>query len=206
MPWRYEEESASFINLETGDRLTPSEAEDLVDDLVERFQDDAEDMINNLLDEDPDVAAFERDLSERVRRLFIILAILGGGVAIYTSLRAQVERQIQKQYLYLDRFAKQVYEGVVPSGSAINRAKMYINSARGAYWLTRTEAERQRGMVEEKWLVIGDEHSCSPCMEAGGMGYQPIGTFGQPGSGIVLRSPTTVCAGLTSCRCKKRFR
>ena len=207
MAWRYDLETVSFINLETGDRLTASEAEDLVDEIIESAKDDADDIINNTLDvEDPDVEEFERQLAGLVSDLFIILAILGGGLAIYSLLRREVERKLERQYVYLEPFARQVYADTVSLGSARNRAHMYANSSRGAYWLTRDEAERQRGSVEEKWLVIGDEHTCSPCFSAGGMGWQTIGTFGQPGSGIVTLSPLTVCQGLTSCRCKKSYR
>lgn len=207
MAWRFEPEDIAFINLETGDRLTTDEAEDLVDELIEEFQGHADDIIDDLLDvEDPDVAAFEDKFSELVKNLFIILGILGGGLAIFQFLQTEVERAIQRQYLYLNRFAGQIYEGVSPLGSIRMRAHMYLNSARGAYWLTRDEAERRRGKTQELWLVIGDEHTCENCADAATMGYQPIGTFGQPGSGIVVRMPITLCLGLTSCRCRKMYR
>jgi hypothetical protein len=83
---------------------------------------------------------------------------------------------------------------------------MYVNSARGAYWLTRDQAEKDRGMTVEIWHVIGDKHTCSPCSDAAEAGAQPIGTFAQPGSGIVRLSPVTVCQGYSACRCKKSYR
>ena len=206
MAWRYDLESASFINLETGDRLTPSEAEDLVDEIIENAKDDADDIINNTLDDDPDVEEFERQLADLVKRLYVFLAILGGGLAIYDQLRGEVERKLERQYVYLEPFAIQVYGGNVPLGSARNRAHMYVNSSRGAYWLTRDEAERRRGSVEQRWIVVGDEHTCLPCFDASAMGWQPIGTFGQPGSGIVTLDPVTMCNGLSSCRCRRSYR
>jgi len=82
---------------------------------------------------------------------------------------------------------------------------MYVNSARSSFWTVLDRQMRDAGYTQERWEAIGDANTCSPCNEGDMMGWQPIGTFAEPGSGYVLREPATECAGLSSCRCRKEY-
>lgn len=196
-----------FFDPETGVSLTTDEADDLVDELVDAYQQDADELVDELLDaEEPRTEEFRRSLGELLRDLFLVLAILGIGGVLEDRLRGQVERRLERQLRFLDGFIQVLLQHTIPLGSIHRRIGMYINSSRQAYWLAREERARQDGYTEERWEAIGDLNTCDPCFEADDMGYQPLGTFGEPGSGIVVLSPTTLCHGLTACRCRKSFR
>jgi hypothetical protein len=107
---------------------------------------------------------------------------------------------------WLDRFALEVATGTVSKAEAGRRMRMYVNSARSGFWTVLDRKMLEAGYTEENWDAIGDRNTCSPCNEADGMGWQPIGTFAQPGTGVVLVDPVTECQGLSSCRCRKRYR
>lgn len=154
------------------------------------------------------VQGWQNKMIRAIKINYVQLAILAG----YG--RGQMSRAdwgtiggiIRKQYRYLRDFAKEVAAGHLTEGQITMRGRMYINSARSAYWRIRDKREKARGMTEELWTAIGDANTCEACSDAGLMGWQPIGTFGQPGSGTVLIDPPTQCSGLTNCRCTKSYR
>jgi hypothetical protein len=117
---------------------------------------------------------------------------------IMAMLMSQVDRLVRALELYI--------AGRIFAGEVGRRAGMYANSSRQAYWAVRDRVERGEGAVEEHWFAIGDKNTCSPCRDAEGMGWQPLGTFAQPGSGLVLLAGGTTCHGLTHCRCRKQYR
>jgi hypothetical protein len=107
---------------------------------------------------------------------------------------------------WLDRFAQEVATGAVSKPEARRRMRMYVNSARAGFWVVLDRELKDAGYTRERWVAIGDAHTCGPCNEADGMGWQPIGTFAQPGTGYVLVDPATECEGLSLCRCRKLYR
>lgn len=106
----------------------------------------------------------------------------------------------------LTRSLRLYRQGRISAREVGRRSGMYANSSRQAYWAVRDRVERANGMVEEHWFAIGDDNTCEPCITAESLGWQPIGTFGQPGSGIVMLISGTTCRGLTHCRCRKEYR
>jgi len=210
--WTWNEARQLFIN-EDGRTLTLSEMEDLIDELIDDGMDDIDDLIDQYLDptvdeSNPRVRVWWLLFSEQLRDLYFLLAGFGIGASalIIGPLLDDINDLLNRQFTYLDSMAENIVLGGVSLGSIRRRAHMYVNSSRSAYWTGRDEFERRRGSREEHWITLGDTHVCNPCNEAEDLGWQLIGTFAQPGSGIVLIIPTTLCAGLTSCRCKKEYR
>ena len=141
-----------------------------------------------------------------LKGLFLSLALIAGAGALGVGDLEAVQVLLLIQLRYLDRFAQEVASGAISVAEARRRMRMYVNSARSAFWTVLDRQMRDAGYTEERWIAIGDQNTCSPCAEADAMGWQPIGTFGEPGSGYVLRDPTTECSGLTACRCRKLYR
>jgi hypothetical protein len=139
---------------------------------------------------------------------FLVLAALGIGGLLFLDegLRSQMQDALDRQLGYLADFASQVARGQLSLRAIRQRSRMYVNSSRGSYWLSRDEFERRRRMIQSKWITRGDNRVCPPCTEAEDLGWQILGSFGQPGSGIVTLHPLTLCLGLTSCRCRKEYR
>jgi len=194
-----------FVDLGRNERIPLDRVADLVDELIDTINEDATDeLIDMILDERITVEEWERTFSVVLKDLFILLALLGAGKMIVDW--GPIEARIAIQYGYLDRFAEQIAAGDLTGGDIRRRAHMYVNSTRQGFWRQLDAEAKDLGYTEERWFAIGDANTCPPCAEADLMGWKPIGTFAEPGSGVVLRDPTTMCSGLTSCRCRKEYR
>ena len=209
MPFLWDENREVFIDSDSGEELSLEDAEDLVDELIDDAAEDIDIIIEEFLDtEAPKPDGWHAAFILLLKDLFLTLGALGiGGIALLdTTLSTQIQDALDRQLGYLAGFAVQVSQGRLSIRGIKQRSHMYTNSTRQSYWLSRDEFERRRSMVQERWITRGDNHVCSPCNDAEDENWRTIGTFAQPGSGIVMISPTTMCLGLTSCRCRKEYR
>jgi hypothetical protein len=210
VPWRLDTDNIEWIDETYPDRrLDLSGAADLVDALIDAASEDEIDELLDILGDEPDedaVNEWKQGFWLILKWLYVALAMVAGAGELSLGDWEAVQILLLFQLGYLDRFAQEVASGAVSPAEAGRRMRMYVNSARSAFWSVLDRKMVDAGYTQERWLAIGDANTCSPCNEADGMGWQPIGTFGEPGSGYVLRNPTTECAGLTSCRCRKEYR
>ncbi len=210
MPWRFDPEQIEWIDETYPDRrLDLSGAGDLVDALIDAVDEDEIDELLDILGDEPteeEVRQWKASFWNLLKWLYAALAMVAAAGALILEDWENVQALLLLQLGWLDRFAQEVADGAVSKAEAGRRMRMYVNSARSSFWTVLDRQMRDADYTEERWIAIGDANTCSPCMEADLMGWQPIGTFGEPGSGYVLRSPTTECQGLTSCRCGKVYR
>jgi len=204
MPWIWDDRRELFVNTETGKTAPLEDMPELVDALIT----DAWDDLDEALAEKPEPRKVRNIVLLLLSDLYLILAALGIGglIALDANLRAQIEEMLARQVGYLDLAISQYLAERISPAELRRRARMYLNSARSAYWTTRDEFEKRRGKVEQRWIAVGDRNTCSPCLDAERLGWVPIGTLGVPGSGIVTITPTTMCEGLTNCRCQIAYR
>lgn len=209
MPWRFDPERVEWIDETYPDRrLDLSGAGDLVDQLIDAVSEDEIDELLDILGDEPDeedVRQWKLSFWALLKWLYLALASVAAAGALILEDWEAIQVLLLLQLGWLDRFAQEVASGAVSVPEARRRMRMYVNSARSAFWTVLDRQMRDAGYTQERWDAIGDRNTCSPCMEADLMGWQPIGTFGEPGSGYVLRDPTTECEGLTSCRCRKEY-
>jgi hypothetical protein len=209
VPWQLDAARVEWVNEALGDRLSLGGMADLVDRLIEATD---EDEIAELLDILADEAGPERVSRWKLafglllKHLYLVVALLAAAGRPTVADLEGTQELLERQYAYLDRFADGLIAGTVSVAEAGRRMHMYVNSARSSFWRVLDRQMREAGYREERWIAIGDANTCDACWEAHLMGWQPIGTFAEPGSGTVLRNPTTECAGLTSCRCRKSYR
>lgn len=209
MPWRLEPEHIEWIEDAVGRRISLDDVGDLVDTLIDSVDEDEIDEILDILSEQPTVEETRRWKSAfwlLLKALYLSLALIAAAGALTVGDLEEIQILLLLQLAYLDRFAQDVASGTISKPEARRRMRMYVNSARSAFWTVLDRQMRDAGYTQERWHAIGDANTCSPCFSADAMGWQPIGTFGEPGSGYVLRNPTTECSGLTSCRCRKTYR
>ncbi len=210
MPWRLDTDAIEWIEEETGRRVNLEGAGDLVDALIDAASDDEIDELLDILGDEPDeekVEEWKQRFWLLLKWLYIALALVGGAGELVVGDWEAVQILLLFQLDYLDRFAQEVATGAVSKAEAGRRMRMYVNSARSAFWTVLDRKMSEAGYAQERWLAIGDRNTCTPCNEADGMGWQAIGTFAQPGTGFVLLEPvTTECSGLSLCRCRKIYR
>jgi hypothetical protein len=209
VPWRLDTDAIEWIDEETGRRVNLDGAADLVDALVDAVSDDEVDEILDILSEFPteeETRQWKRRFWVLLKWLYVALALTASAGEFTIGDLEAVQVLLLFQLGYLDRFAQEVATGAVSKAETRRRMRMYVNSARSSFWTVLDRKMREAGYTEERWHAIGDANTCSPCNEADGMGWSPIGTFAEPGTGVVLRDPTTECTGLSLCRCQKAYR
>lgn len=209
MPWGFDSNNVEWVDEEHGRTLDLDGAGDLVDALIDATDEDEIDEILDILGDQPspeEVKRWKKRFWLFLKWLYVALALVAAAGAMTVGDWEAIQILLLAQLFYLDRFAQEVAAGTVSKAEAGRRMRMYVNSARSAFWTVLDRQMKDAGYTEEKWIAIGDENTCVPCNEAHGMGWQPIGTFAEPGSGVVLRDPTTECQGLSLCRCRKEYR
>jgi hypothetical protein len=209
MPYRFDPSGIEWVDETHGRRLDLSGMGDLVDALIDATDEDEIDEILDILGDQPteeEVAEWKRKFWLLLKWLYISLALIAAAGALLVEDWEAIQVLLLIQLEYLDRFAQELATGAISKAEAGRRMRMYVNSARSAFWTVLDRQMVDGGYTEERWDAIGDADTCSPCWDATKMGWQPIGTFAEPGSGYVLRDPTTECAGLTHCRCRKEYR
>lgn len=209
MPYAFEPNGIEWVDEALGRRISLDGVGDLVDQLVDTTSEDEIDEILDILSEQPtqeETAEWKRRFWVLLKWLFLAMGLAAAAGALTIEDFENLQVLLLVQLGFLDRFAQEVADGTVSKAEARRRMGMYVNSARSGFWAVLDREMRDAGYTQERWIAIGDANTCSPCNEADGMGWQPIGTFAEPGSGYVLRNPTTECAGLSSCRCRKEYR
>ena len=211
MAWTDYPERNLYIDEDTGETFTYDEVFDTVDEIIDEQGDAAAGTLAQMVEDGTiTVEEWQESFGDVLKGLYLVLALLAftGAVALFDEdFREQLEGALQEQYKYLARFASEIAAGAIIGGTLLRRMKMYVNSSRQAFWMAWDEKMEDAGFEEEEWDAIGDKNTCSPCNDAEMRGWVKIGTLGRPGSGIVEIQPTTtLCNGLTACRCRKRYR
>lgn len=210
--WTYDQRlnrgRGAYRDLSTGRVISQQQATFLIDQAIDRTQAEITTQINALLDGGQiSVADWQKAMAETIKDAYIQQAELaaGGRENMTQAMWGSLSTPLQEQYKYLSNFAQEIADGKLSIGQIQRRSKMYISSSREAYWRVKDRQMKAQGFKYEQWIAVGDDSTCGPCAEAAAMGLQPLGTFAQPGSGNVLRKPTTHCQGLTLCRCFKQY-
>lgn len=207
--WQYEPELERYRNLATGRFISSEQVVGLVDQLIDRTNESAVDTLSTMVaDQRLSTADWKSAMARTIKNAYIQQTELaaGGRENVTQQMWGSAGGQIAEQYRFLDKFARDIETGSLTEAQIRSRSEMYINSSREAFWRVKDRLARDKGLTEERWIPIGDDATCGPCAEAGTEGWQPIGTFAQPGSGRVKVSPLTSCEGLTRCRCRKEYR
>ena len=129
------------------------------------------------------------DWTEGMRELIRLsqetgILVANGGTQFATQADWQyMAQQIEKQYKYLDGFAKDVADDPAHwlNGRLNNRMRLYQESAYSAYQNALRREAKLGGMDEER-RVLGVADHCKGCIEQASQGWQPIGTLDEIGA------------------------
>jgi len=126
------------------------------------------------------------------------ILVSNGGVEFMTNSDwSYVNSQIEKQFKFLDGFAKDITDNPEKwmNGRLDNRMRLYQESAYSAYQNSLTREAKLAGMDEEI-RVLGAADHCPGCLAQASLGWQPIGTLDEIGE--------EECGN--NCRCGKEYR
>ena len=105
-------------------------------------------------------------------------------------------QKIRGEYTFLNNFADDIASGAQRlDGTLVNRAKLYGEQGRVAYYDSAAATAKADGFDEER-SVLTPADSCGECIGEDGKGWQPIGT--------IIRIGNRTC--LSNCQCFMRYR
>ena len=82
---------------------------------------------------------------------------------------------MKRQYRYLERFARQVEQGLPLDGRFLRRAEMYAEAGRATYHQMDELVHRERGYDQERNILDPAAEHCSECEGETARGWVPIG-------------------------------
>lgn len=134
--------------------------------------------------------------------LYSAAAARGGYSQLSDSDRRRVAALVKEQFEYLEKFARDMENGLLLDGRVLSRAELYAQAARSTYERTRRRImSEENGMREERSVLHGREHCTDSrnregCIEQAAKGWVPIGTLVPIGE--------RTCLG--NCLCTMRYR
>ena len=105
----------------------------------------------------------------------------GGKLQMSPAEWSRVGNQVKPQYQYLQKFAREIANGLPLNGRFLQRAQLYATAARGTYSEAERRLHRDAGFDEERNVLGASEH-CGGCAEESAKGWVKIGTLAPVGS------------------------
>jgi hypothetical protein len=144
------------------------------------------------------LGAWQNEMRENIKQIHLYSAAAGkGGWAQLTqSDLGRVGRELQKQYGFLDKFARGLENGTIKNdGRVLPRARLYGSQGRGTFHLAEREEKKAAGFRQERSVLGAAEH-CSDCVAEANRGWVPIGSIKPIGQ--------RQCGG--NCKCRIVYR
>lgn len=144
-----------------------------------------------------DVASWQVAMRDALKDVHLVSSALarGGWAQMSQADYDKVSQKLAFQYERLERFAKQIENGLPLDGRFRRRHELYAQSGRVTYHESLREEMAIRGMTEERSVLAAADH-CSECVSEAARGWVPIGELVTIGERICK----------SNCRCTVDFR
>lgn len=143
------------------------------------------------------VAEWQVAMRDALKDIHLVSSALarGGWAQMSQADYDKVAQKLQFQYEKLERFARQIENGLPLDGRFRRRHELYAQSGRATYHESLREEMAVRGMTEERSILAQSDH-CSECVSEANRGWVPIGELVTIGERICK----------SNCRCLVSFR
>lgn len=199
MPWGWDPVAHRYRDIETGRFLSRARALELVQQSIDASGIASDQLASYAASGALSAADYGSFFREEIKREYLRQYLLGiGGREQMTAADwGSIGGMLREQYGWLQGFLDEIASGNLTEAQIMARARMYLNSAREAYERAHAKTAVAGGMTEELW-ALGEAEHCPDCLAYAAEGWQPVGTFPEPGDG------STQC--LTNCQCHKAYR
>lgn len=182
--WSISKRQYSYVS--NGRAVSAAKLREWVDIAVERARLDLRAIGQALLDGTISKPEFALQAAEEIRNLHRSLSILAGGGKdqMGASEWGRLGSELKEELGYLARFSSAVDNVEVSTlGDAfLNRIESYGEAGRFTYQAAVRAREIDAGEMEEANELGGSANSCSECLDATALGFQPAGTLSEPGT------------------------
>lgn len=171
------------------------------DEALSTSRERVEDLTRQLRDGDIRLQKWQREMMQEIKDANVNMGSLakGGYDEMGQSDWGRVGNRVRQEYEYLRNFAQQIADGDIPlDGRAVNRAGMYVDSARQTHHRIERIEMQKRGYNQEK-NILGIAEHCPECVELttrGDDGWVPTGTLPEVGNRLCL----------SNCKCQVIYR
>jgi len=195
--YRWNQRAARYVDNRTGRFVARSRILGLLDDQVIGAEQRLGELTTAYHEGRLSGSVWVEQMRTQLRRLHLQNAALGAGGWDRLGPRefGRVGGNLRADYQRLESFARDIQDGTLTIGQALNRTNLYIGNARVEFW----EAERERvpapgaGNVALERRMLGIAEHCEDCIDFYDQGWQRLGQLPPPGR-------QSVC--LTNCKCR----
>jgi hypothetical protein len=154
-------------------------------------------MTQRMIDGKMSLGDWQRSMAKEIKDAHIISATAGRGGRdqMTQSDWGRVGARLRFEYKHLNDFAQEVKDKGI-TGNTLNRAGMYGEAPRTAFYDGLTAAKKVAAFTEER-RITNSKETCPDCIGYEAQGWQPIGVLPEPGQ-------RSVCGH--NCKCEKEYR
>jgi hypothetical protein len=195
----WNETAGRYVSLATGRFVPFADVRDALEAVIDASGQRMNGITQQLVDGSLSLSDWQLAMMEQIKieHTAAAAAARGGWAQMSQSDWGAVGRMIRDQYGFLQGFADQVASGQQAlNGTALVRADLYGDAARGTFEEIRRRYERLMNGMEEEARVLGEADHCTGCLDQAALGWQPIGTLDQIGEEECI----------TRCHCKFVYR
>jgi len=195
----WNEKAGRYYNLTTGNFVPFMDVRNALESNISVSQANMRALTEQLISVPPTISLdqWQVDMMREIKQANISAsaAARGGWAQMTQSDWGAVGQQVRTQYDYLRNFANEIASGKQRlNGSALVRADLYGQAARGNFEEMRRRMAKLEGMTEEI-RILGESDHCDSCLSAAGH-WAPIGTLPRIGDSQCV----------TNCRCTFKYR
>ncbi len=193
----WNEKAGRYYNLKTGSFVPFMDVRNALESNISASQLEMRSLTQQLIDGTISRGDWYVGMERQIRlaNVSASAAARGGWAQMTQSDWGAVGQQVRTQYDYLRNFANEIASGKQRlNGSALVRADLYGQAARGNFEEMRRRMAKLEGMTDEM-RVLGEADHCDDCLSAAGH-WAPIGTLPRIGDSQCV----------TNCRCTFRYR
>lgn len=197
--YTYDRRSGRYRNLRTGRWVAQRQITGLLASAVQAGEETVLALTTAYQDGELAPAVYLAAMRMELRRLHSQNRALGRGgwaqmgaldwLTVGNGLRGEMDR--------LCAFAQEIAAGSVTLPQALNRARMYVGTARVQYWQAAMDRTPGPGMVAITKRDLGVAEHCPSCLDYHALGWRPAGELPAPG---------VMSECMSNCRCSMEWR
>ncbi len=194
----WNETSSRYYNLATGQFVSFIEVRNALEFNITASQIQMHSLTEQLIARTISLEQWQIGMAQEIKiaHTSAAAAARGGWAQMTQADWGAVGQQLRVQYEFLRNFANEISNGTqLLNGSALVRADLYGQAARGTFEEMRRRMEEIINGMEEEIRDLGEADHCVDCLAAAGH-WAPIGTLPKIGESVCI----------VNCHCRFRFR
>ena len=194
----WNEAAGRYVNLATGQFVPFVDVRNALEFNMSAAQNQMRSLTQSLIDKNISLKDWQLGMAEQIKIAHTSAgaAARGGWAQMEPGDWGAVGRMIRTQYEYLNKFALEIENGTqLLNGSALVRADLYGQAARGTFEEMRRRTEKLLNGMTEEIRDLGEADHCQDCVSYANK-WAPINTLPRIGDSVCI----------VNCHCRFRFR